>query len=131
MGVCQITVVGNLGRDPELREAGSSTVCSFSIAHNRKAKGDEFTDWYNVDAWGKLGELCEKYLAKGRTAVVTGTLAQRAYETKDGEERVSLDIRATDVHFIGSAGESSGSRGGNDASEGGTKAVEDDDDIPF
>jgi len=126
MAIATITVVGNLGRDPETKEAGSSSVCSFSIAHNRKAKGDEFTDWYNVDAWGKLGELCQQYLAKGRTVVVSGSLAQRAYETKDGEARVSLDIRATDVHFVGGAGESSGA--------GEAKAAAgpaDDDDIPF
>lgn len=125
MGVCQITVVGNLGRDPESKDAGSSSVCNFSIAHNRKAKGEEFTDWYNVDAWGKLGELCQEHLSKGRTCVVTGSQAQRGYETKDGEARVSLDIRATDVHFVGSR-ESPGA--GEAAASGG---ADDDEDIPF
>lgn len=124
MGVCQITVVGNLGRDPELKDVGDTHVCSFSVAHNRKAKGEEFTDWYNVDAWGKLGELCAEYLAKGRTCVVTGSLAQRAYETKDGEARVSLDIRATDVQFVGGK-ESAG------AGEAAAESGADDEDIPF
>lgn len=127
MGVCTITVVGNLGRDPESKDAGSTTVCNFSVAHNRKAKGEEHTDWYSVDAWGKLGELCQEYLTKGRTVVVSGTLAQRAYETKDGEARVSLDIRANDVHFVGdrSSSESSG------AAEAAADESGADDDIPF
>jgi single-strand DNA-binding protein len=119
MSICQITVVGNLGRDPETREAGSSTVCSFSIAYNRKSKGEEFTDWYNVDAWGKLGELCQKYLQKGSAVVVSGTLAQRAYES-NGEKRTSLDIRASDVHFLSRA----------EAAPAGEPAS-DDDDIGF
>lgn len=99
MSFCKVQVAGNLGRDPETREVGESSVTSFSIAHNRKEKGDEVTDWFNVDAWGRLGEVCAEFLSKGSQVVVAGDLRPRSYE-KDGAPRTSLDIRATDVHFL-------------------------------
>lgn len=123
MGVCTITVVGHLGRDPESREVGGTTVTSFSIAHNRKVKGEDHTDWFNVDAWGKLGELCERYLAKGRVVAVSGQLQPREYE-KDGNTRMALDIRAADIHFMGGATQQQ------DTPEGAV-SDDDDDDIPF
>lgn len=127
MSIVNVTAVGNLGRDPETREVGDTSVCSFSVACNRKEKGEESTDWYNVDAWGKLGELCQKYLAKGRQVVVVGSLRQRKYE-KDGAERTSLDIRATDVTFMGGRSEATDQDTGD---EDAAPAPDDDEDIPF
>lgn len=98
----QITLVGRLGRDPESRTYEDNPVCSMAVAVNRKAKGEEVTDWFNVTAWGKLAELCGKYLSKGREVVVVGGFEPRFYE-KDGEKRISLDVRANEIQFLGEA----------------------------
>jgi single-strand DNA-binding protein len=98
MSVCTIVATCRLGRDPVTREAGDTTVTSFSIAVNRYVKKEEQTDWYNVDAWGRMGENVAEHLSSGSYVTVSGSLSQREYE-KDGEKRVSLDIRANDIDF--------------------------------
>lgn len=135
----QITVVGYLGGDPEQRDVGEHSVCNFSLATNRKVKGEDVTDWFNIAAWGKLGDLCHQYLAKGRQAVVAGSFEPRQYES-NGETRTSLDIRANEVHFIGdhrSDGDS-GRGAADDESTAATqraatqeRAARDEDPIPF
>ena len=103
----KIMVIGNLGRDPEMRYTPSGQgVTSFSIASNRKyttASGEqrEETEWFNVNAWGKLGELCNQYLTKGQQVFVEGRLQSRSWETQDGERRFGNSINLTDVHFLG------------------------------
>lgn len=100
-------VVGHLGRDPELRFTPSGQqVCSFSVATSRSwtdqsGQQQEKTTWFRVTAWGKLGELCHQYLAKGRLVLVEGEVDASAWTGQTGEPRASLEITARNVRFLG------------------------------
>ena len=101
----KIIVIGNLGRDPEMRYTSSGqSVTSFSIATNRKytvgGEQREETDWFNVSAWGRLSELCNQYLTKGQQVYVEGRLHLRSYEGRDGQTRWVNEISLTDVQFL-------------------------------
>jgi single-strand DNA-binding protein len=109
----KIIVVGNLGRDPEMRYMTTGEpVTTFSIADSRRyttAAGEkkQVTEWFNVTAWGPKGELCNQYLEKGKQVLVEGRLKVRSYEGRDGQRRFVNEIVLTDVTFLGSkAGES-------------------------
>jgi len=103
----KIIVIGNLGRDPEMRYTpNGQSVTSFSVASNRQyttAAGErrEETEWFNVSAWGRLGELCNQYLTKGRQVYVEGRLHSRSFEGRDGQQRFVNEISLTDVQFLG------------------------------
>ncbi|PKB80781.1 MAG: hypothetical protein BZY88_08005 [SAR202 cluster bacterium Io17-Chloro-G9] len=105
----KIIVIGNLGRDPEMRYTpNGQSVTSFSVASNRKyttAAGErrEETEWFNVSAWGKLGEVCNQYLIKGSQVFVEGRLSSRSYQGQDGQMRFVNEINLTDVQFLGRA----------------------------
>jgi single-strand DNA-binding protein len=107
MTMNKILVIGNLGRDPEMRYTPSGqAVTNFTVATNRKytaADGEskEETEWFRVSAWGRLAETCNQYLAKGRKVYVEGRLRSRSYETRDGQTRFENEIVANDVRFIG------------------------------
>ena len=102
----KIIVIGNLGRDPEMRYTPSGqSVTSFSVASNRRyntSTGEqrEETDWFNVTAWGRLSELCNQYLTKGQQVYVEGRLHLRNYEGRDGQTRWLNEITLTDVQFL-------------------------------
>lgn len=94
-----VTLVGTLGKDPELRyTTGGRGVASFSMAVNRSWKqGDEWkqeTSWFNVVAWADLGEHVAESLLKGHRVIVTGRLEQRSYETREGEKRSTVEVVA-------------------------------------
>lgn len=104
----QTIIVGNVGRNPELRYLQSGTaVCDFSVAVSESWTDSatnerrEKTTWYRVSAWGRLGETCNQYLQKGRQVMVVGTVEARAYTDKSGEPAASLELRARDVRFLG------------------------------
>lgn len=105
----QVTLMGNLTRDPELRTTpNGQSVCSFSLALNRSYKGQdgewkEMTDFVDVVAWGPLGERVAQYLNKGRPALVSGRLQSRSWE-QDGQKRSKVEVVANDVTFLGSPG---------------------------
>ena len=98
----KIIVIGNLGRDPEMRYTPEGNgVTSFSVASNRKyttAAGEqrEETEWFDVNAWGKLGELCNQYLTKGQQVYLEGRLQSRTWETQDGGRRFTNSINVTE-----------------------------------
>ena len=100
-------VVGHLGRDPELRyTSGGQSVCSFSVATSRSwtdqsGQPQEKTTWFRVTAWGKLGELCNQYLTKGRLVLVEGEVDASAWSAQTGEPRASLELTARNVRFLG------------------------------
>ena len=100
----KVILIGNLTKDPELRTTSSGTsVCSFSIAVNRRFQnqsGERVTDYFNIVAWRQLGELCSKYLAKGRKVCVVGELQNRSYDAKDGSKRYITEIIADDIEFL-------------------------------
>ena len=115
----QVTLMGNLTRDPELRSTpNGQSVCSFSLALNRSYKGadgnwQEATDFVDVVAWGPLGERVSQYLTKGRPALVSGRLQSSSWE-KDGQKRTKVEVVANDVTFLG--GREGGEGGGNGGS---------------
>ena len=119
----QVTLMGNLTRDPELRSTpNGQSVCSFSLALNRSYKGadgnwQEATDFVDIVAWGPLGERVAQYLTKGRPALVSGRLQSSSWE-KDGQKRTKVEVVANDVTFLGGrdGGQEGGSQGGNGGS---------------
>ena len=96
--------IGNVVRDPELTTTDSGiTVCKFSIAVNRttrSASGERGVDFLNIVAWRGLGELCAKYLTKGRKVCIVGELQTFSYTTQSGEKKYSFNILAQDVEFL-------------------------------
>ena len=138
----KLIIIGNLTRDPETRTVSSgSTVCSFTVAVNRRRSSQNNNqpdaDFFRISAWNKLGDVCQRYLAKGRKVCVVGNVSVSSYEAKDGTTRFSLDVFAEDVEFLSSRSEDSGSRGYNTPSDAddssGSKGFQevDDDDLPF
>jgi single-strand DNA-binding protein len=109
MSFNKIILVGNLGRDPELRYTAQGTpVCSFSMATNerRKDKTGEFQDvvtWFRVTLWGRQAETASQYLQKGRPVYIEGRLRVEEWTDRDGKPRHTLEVHATDMQFIGSA----------------------------
>lgn len=103
----RITIVGNLGSDPEMRYTPSGVpVTSFSVAVNRKVKlqdgsVQEKTTWFRVTAWRQLAETCSQYLSKGRMVLIEGEVEVSAYAAQDGTPRASLELTARDVRFLG------------------------------
>lgn len=122
----QVTLMGNLTRDPELRQTpNGQSVCSFSLALNRayKDKSDEWveaTDYIDVVAWAGLGERVAQYLSKGRRCLVVGRLQSRSWE-QDGQKRSKVEVLANDVTFLDSPRDG-GSEGG-DGGSGDAKPV--------
>lgn len=104
----KITIVGYLGRDPELRYTPDGTpVCNFSVATTERRKnraGDyqDVTTWFRINLWRRHAELASQYLAKGRQVYIEGRLSQSEYQDRDGNTRTSLEVQGTDMHFIGS-----------------------------
>lgn len=95
--------IGFVGKTPELRTTqGGSTVCTFSLATSEKYNGEEKTTWFRISAFGKLGEVCQKYLDKGRRVCVVGKVSASAYEGNDGTARASLEVLAESVEFLSS-----------------------------
>ena len=99
----KLTIIGNLTRDPELRTTdGDGEVCNFTVAVNRrKGRSDHpEADYFRVSAWDKLGQNCQRYLAKGKKVAVVGPVSVRSYEAKGGGTRFQLEVRAEDVEFL-------------------------------
>ncbi len=105
----QVTLMGNLTRDPELRQTpNGQNVCSFSLALNRSYKDSsgewqEATDYIDIVAWGPLAERVAQYLTKGRRCLVQGRLQSRSWE-QDGNKRSKVEVLANDVTFLDSRG---------------------------
>ena len=119
----QVVLMGNLTRDPELRQTpNGQNVCSFSLALNRSYKGadgqwQEATDYIDIVAWGPLGERVAQYLSKGRPCLVNGRLQSRSWE-QDGQKRSKVEVVAQDVTFLGGPGGGDGGNGGGSYSGG-------------
>lgn len=107
MSVNKVILVGRLGKDPEVRAVGDTSVTNFSLATSRKYTKDgekhEDTQWHNIDVWGKMGEVCAQYLSKGREVYVEGEIQYRKFE-KDGDTKYFTSIRASTVQFLGGGG---------------------------
>lgn len=104
----KLTIIGNLTRDPELRTTSSgNSVCTFTVAVNRRrrADGQQEADFFRVSAWQKVGEHCQRYLAKGRKVAVVGPVTVNTYQANDGSTRAQLEVTADDVEFLSSRSE--------------------------
>lgn len=113
--VNKVILVGNLGRDPELRYTpGGQPVANFSIAtseswNKKDGSGkEERTEWHRIVAWGRTAELCAQYLAKGRTVYIEGRLQTREWENKEGQKQRTTEVIAISVQFIGGGGGAGG-----------------------
>lgn len=118
MSFNKIILVGNLGRDPELRYTPQGTaVCSFSMATNerKKDKSGEFQNvatWFRVTLWGNQAETANKYLSKGRQVYIEGRLRMEEYTDREGAIQKTLEVNATDMQFIGSREDAGGGYSG-------------------
>lgn len=141
-------LVGNLGADPEIRYTSSGQgVANFRIATNRvytdrNGQRQEQTEWHNIVAWGKLAEICERYLKKGNAVYIEGRIQTRSWEDQSGQKRWTTEIVTQQMTMLGSAG---GVRGDFERDEtaageekytgppdGGTGTVEEEEeDLPF
>ena len=144
-GLSKIMVIGNLGRDPEMRyTSNGDPVTGFSVAATRRyrtrdGEDREETEWFQVSAWGRLAEVANQYLSKGAAVYVEGRFSSRQYMSNDGQERTSNDINATEVIFLPrSDGDGGGFGGGGGGYRGGGGGMRDDfggatdpDDLPF
>jgi single-strand DNA-binding protein len=140
MSVNKVILVGNLGKDPELRYTASGTaVCNFSIAtterfKDREGQQQEKTEWHNISTWRQLAEICGKYLTKGKQVYIEGKLQTRKWEDRDGNDRYTTEIVADQMQMLGRAGEGQGQQQERPAqsqpasSGGGFDAM---DDVPF
>ena len=105
----KITIMGNLGRNPELRKTQSGKdVCSFSVATTEKYNNETQTQWHNVVFWGKQAEIIAKYFFKGSKILLTGKMTYRSYNNAAGEPRNTAEIVGSEFHFIDKAGQQQG-----------------------
>jgi single-strand DNA-binding protein len=114
MSFNKITIVGYLGRDPELRYTPQGTaVCKLSVATTERRKNaagepEEHTTWFRVTVWGRQAELANEYLSKGRQVYIEGRLRLEEYTDRDGNPRISPEVNATDIQFLGQRGDAAG-----------------------
>jgi single-strand DNA-binding protein len=107
-GVNKAILIGNLGQEPELRYTGSGTaVCNMRLATNESytnRDGEEVqkTEWHNVVAWGRLGEICNEYLDKGSQVYFEGSLQTRSWEDRDDNTRYTTEVKAQEMMFLDS-----------------------------
>jgi single-strand DNA-binding protein len=119
-GLNKVMLIGNLGKDPEVRfTANSQAVANFTLATNenwvdKAGQKQERTEWHKIVVWGKLAELCQQYLSKGRQTYVEGRLQTREWTNKEGQKQYTTEVIANQVLFL-SGGERKGQgRGGED-----------------
>ncbi len=123
MSFNKIIVVGNLGRDPELRYTPQGlAVCNFSIATNEKKRDkagemQDVTTWFRVTLWNKQAENASKYLTKGSSVYIEGRLRVEEWGDKDGKNRFTLEVNGTDMQFLGGGSRSDEISGDNDAAD--------------
>ncbi|HXF77077.1 MAG TPA: single-stranded DNA-binding protein [Methylomirabilota bacterium] len=141
MSVNKVILIGNLGKDPEVRYTNNGrAVARFPIATSevwmdQSGARQERTEWHNIVVWGKQGESCGQYLAKGRQVFVEGSIRTRSYDDKNGNKRYITEIVAQRIRFLGGGG---GTRvapemdaGGPEDISGGGMPPPIDDDVPF
>jgi single-strand DNA-binding protein len=113
-GVNKVILIGNLGKDPELRYTpGGQPVASFPLAtterwSDKNGQRQDRTEWHNIVVWGKLAELANQYLKKGRSAYIEGRITNRSWDDKDGNKKYKTEIVANQIQFLGSPQSQSG-----------------------
>ena len=128
----QLTIIGRLGADPELRYTPAGVpVCSFNVATDRTWNNDQGqkqteTTWHRVTVWRKQAETCAQYLSKGKMVLVTGSVKASGFTNRDGQISASLEVTADQVKFLSRSGS-----GAADGAGGASGAAVDDEVIPF
>ncbi len=139
-GLNKVILIGNLGRDPELRYTQSGqAVANFTLATTesitkRDGEREDRTEWHRIGAWGKLAEICGEYLSKGRQIYVEGRIQTREWEDKEGNKRWTTEIVARNMQMLGRRSEGPGSGEPAEPSSGSSGPAEvsgNGDDIPF
>jgi single-strand DNA-binding protein len=115
-GVNKAILIGNLGRDPEIRHTpGGQTVATFTLATterrtDKSGQKQDFTEWHNIVAWSRLAELAGQYLKKGRNVYIEGRISNRSWADKDGNKKYRSEIVAQTIQFLGAPGQQSDNR---------------------
>lgn len=143
MSVNKAILLGNLGRDPELKYTSSGkAVCTFSLATSERWTGadgqkNESTCWHNIVAWGKQAEVIKEYMSKGRQLFIEGRIQNRSYDDKDGNKKYISEVVVQNFSFVGGRGDSASGSAGEGQSDpppppppAGDSAGNDDD-LPF
>jgi len=110
MAVNKVMLIGNLGRDPEIRyTTGGQAVANFTIATtekytNKSGEKQEDTEWHRIVAWGRLAEICGEYLSKGRMVYIEGSIKTRSWEDKEGNTRYTTEVVARNMQMLGGQG---------------------------
>jgi len=116
-GVNKAILIGNLGKDPELRYTpGGQAVASFSLATSEKWRDkdgnmQDKTEWHNIVVWGRSAENAKEYLAKGRSVYIEGRIQTRSWDDKDGNKRYTTEIIAQRLQFLGGRGDQGSPQG--------------------
>ena len=147
----KVILVGRLGKDPEIRSTpGGQSVAKFTIATDEKftdraGEKQERTEWHNIVAWGKLGEICGQYLKKGKLVYIEGSIRTDSWDDKEsGQKKYRTEIVARDMKMLDRRGDDGGGGGGSygggysqsrgsgkSAPAGGGDMMEDDEEVPF
>ena len=103
-GVNKVILVGNLGKEPELKygQASGKAVCRFSLAVNEKWGSDDRTEWFNIVAFDRTAEVANEYLHKGRPVYIEGRLQTRKYQDQSGEDRYMTEVIVSNLTMLGS-----------------------------
>lgn len=120
--VNKVILVGNLGKDPEIRNFENNSVANFSLATSetytdKNGERQTLTEWHNISVWGRGAETVQKYLKKGSKVYIEGKITYRKYQDKDGNDRYTTDIKAESFKFLDSAGSNPNSGGDNTYSQ--------------
>jgi len=100
-----VTLVGNVGGTPDVRQVGENRVAEFSLATSQRTRDGEQTDWHRIVAWSPRAEIIEQYVDKGSRILVRGSIRYREYTNRDGERRYVTEIVAQEVVLLGSRGD--------------------------
>lgn len=141
----KVILVGRLGKDPEVRSTpGGQTVTKFTIATDERftdknGEKQERTEWHNIVAWARLGEICGQYLRKGKLVYIEGSIRTDSWDDKEtGQKRYRTEIIARDMKMLDRRGDEGGGSGGGgytgsrkSSGSAGPDVMDDDEEVPF
>jgi single-strand DNA-binding protein len=136
-GINKVIIVGRLGKDPEVRQIGEgNSVCKLVVATSenwmdKNGTKQERTEWHNIVVWGKLADICGKYLNKGRQVYVEGRLQTRSWEDQQGQKRYTTEIVASTVEFLGTNATSDRSPSATNSDFGPEPLFDSNEELPF
>ena len=134
-GLNKVMIIGNLGRDPEMRYTPSGRpVTTFSVAVSRSWKSSNGehrseTEWFKIVAWGKLAEICKEYLNKGQQVYIEGRLQTREWEDKEGQQGTTVEVVANEMTMLGDRRDKS--QNDENSAEDAPSDIVDEDEFPF